>query len=210
MTRTKICGIQTIEHARVAAEAGADMIGLVFAPSKRRVDVDQAAEIVAALRELSVVPLIVGLFVNELPERIAATVERCDLDAIQLSGDEPTEIMRDLPSCMLIKALRLAGDPGEQGWLALPATQVTLHVDAHVAGSYGGTGITADWERAAALARQRRVILAGGLGPHNVAAAISQVQPWVVDVSSGVESDGQKDSAKIRAFITAARGQGHA
>jgi phosphoribosylanthranilate isomerase len=81
-------------------------------------------------------------------------------------------------------------------------------VDAHVPGVYGGAGVTADWERAAAAARERDVLLAGGLTPENVATALRRVRPWGVDVSSGVETDGLKDSAKIRAFVAAARATG--
>ena len=207
MTLTKICGIRTLEHAQTAAEAGADMIGFMFAPSKRRIAPEQAAEIAAALRSSGgPVPLLVGVFVNEVPEQIASMVEKCGLDAIQLSGDEDAAIAAMLPAQLLIKAIRLMDAPGERGWLALPAEQVTLLVDAHILGSYGGTGTVADWSRAAQLARERPILLAGGLSPENVAAAIDQVHPWAVDVSSGVEQDGQKSNDLIRAFVAAVQG----
>lgn len=210
MTRVKICGIRTIEHAQAVADAGADMIGLVFAPSKRRIEPEQAAEIAASLRATrpNRMPILVGLFVNETPERIATTAERCGLDGIQLSGDETVDIVDALPELPVLKAVRLAGDTREVGWLASALDRVTLLVDAHVPGSYGGTGSVADWDKARLLAGERAILLAGGLTPDNVAAAIAQVRPWGVDVSSGVETHGQKDSAKIQRFVALVRAAG--
>jgi phosphoribosylanthranilate isomerase len=146
------------------------------------------------------------VFVNEAPERMAATAAECGLDAIQLSGDEDEQVLRELPPAhVIIKAVRLAGASAEQGWLRAEGPR--LLVDAHVPGAYGGAGVVADWERAAELARRRPIILAGGLTPANIAAAIGQVRPWGVDVSSGVEIDGVKDSARIRAFVAAVRAE---
>ena len=208
MTLVKICGMRTIEHALAAAEAGADMLGLVFAPSRRQISPDQAISIVKALRATPGTrrPQLVGLFVNEAPQRMLEIARQCHLDTIQLSGDEGTDLAGELLGYRLLKAVRLDGRPGEQGWLAdgqAPAAQ--LLIDAHVPGAYGGTGMLADWGRAAELARRRPIMLAGGLAPENVGAAIRQVQPWAVDVSTGVETDGVKDSAKIRAFVAAVR-----
>lgn len=204
MTLVKICGLRTIEHAQAAAKAGADMLGFVFAPSKRRVTPEQAAAMIAAVRAQGAAPLMVGLFVNETPNTIAAIAELCGLDIIQLSGDEPIEVLGSLPALPIFKSVRLAGDPSEQGWFSGDSVRVTPHVDAHVPGSYGGTGMVADWNAAAQLARKRPILLAGGLSPANVGAAIAQVQPWAVDVSSGVEHDGQKDVGRIRNFVAAA------
>jgi phosphoribosylanthranilate isomerase len=148
----------------------------------------------------------IGLFVNAAPEHMLAAIRQCGLDAIQLSGDEASEVACHLPGIALFKAIRLDGAPSEAGWLdANQALDVRLLVDAHVPGSYGGAGVLADWNRAAELARRRSIILAGGLTPENVDAAIRQVHPWGVDVSSGVETNGVKDAAKIRAFVAAAR-----
>jgi phosphoribosylanthranilate isomerase len=208
MTLIKICGLRTIEHALAAADAGADMLGLNFAASRRQISPEQAAAIAAAVRaKLHTQQVsIVGLFVNEAPERILAIAHQCGLDAIQLSGDETCEVTSCLPGIALLKAIRLAGAPNEDGWLqAPPAPNVRLLVDAHAPGSYGGSGMLANWNRAAELASQRPIMLAGGLTPENVAVAIQQVRPWGVDVSSGVETDGIKDVAKIRAFVAAAR-----
>ena len=119
-----------------------------------------------------------------------AIVRQCGLDAIQLSGDEASEVAGQLPGIALFKAIRLDGAPSEAGWLdANQAPDVRLLVDAHVPGSYGGAGVLADWGRAAELARRRSIVLAGGLTPENVGAAIRQVRPWGVDVSSGVETE---------------------
>jgi phosphoribosylanthranilate isomerase len=211
----KICGLRTIDRALAAATAGADLIGLVFAPSRRRVTVTEAQAIAAAVRALPPPrPLIVGLFVNEPAHVIAEIARTVGLEAIQLSGDEPADfsIPVELP---LIKAIRMTGDPTEEAWLARiaatkPATSnrlptLTALVDAHIAGAYGGTGQQADWQRAANLARRVPTLLAGGLTPANVTQAIAVVNPLGVDVSSGVERDGQKDPELMAAFVQAVR-----
>ena len=208
MTHVKICGLRTVEHALAAADAGATMLGFVFAPSRRQVTPEAAAAMVQAVRAARHIPHVecIGLFVNEQPAHIINVVAQCGLDAVQLSGDEPSSIMDALPPNLpILKAVRLQGAPEEQRWLEVNHPHVRLLLDAHVPGSYGGTGTIADWERAAVLARQRPLVLAGGLTPENVAAAVRQVHPWGVDVSSGVETDGVKDCAKISAFIAAAR-----
>lgn len=208
MTFVKICGLRTIEQALAAAAAGADMLGLNFAASRRQVSPEQAALIAEAVRATPHAQRvsIVGLFVNAAPERMLAIARQCGLGAIQLSGDEAIEVAGQLPGIALFKAIRLDGAPSEAGWLAADqAPNIRLLVDAHVPGSYGGAGVLADWGRAAELARRRSIVLAGGLTPENVDAAIRQVRPWGVDVSSGVETNGVKDTTKIRAFVAAAR-----
>ncbi|MBC8078561.1 MAG: phosphoribosylanthranilate isomerase, partial [Chloroflexales bacterium] len=146
---------------------------------------------------------VVGLFVNESAAAISAVAEQVGLDSVQLSGDEPPALA-DALALPVIKAIRLDGSAAEEAWLDRP-TDRPLLLDAHVPGAYGGTGQRADWARAALLARQRPLLLAGGLSPENVAAAIAQVRPWGVDVSSGVEVDGHKDVGRMRAFIANAR-----
>jgi phosphoribosylanthranilate isomerase len=208
MTFVKICGLRTIDHALAAADAGADMLGLVFAASRRQVSPEQAAIIADAVRTTPHARRvsIVGLFVNEAPARMLAIARQCSLDTIQLSGDEPSEVAEQLPGIALFKAIRLDSAPSEADWLkADQAPNVRLLVDAHVPGSYGGAGVLADWGRAAELASRRPIVLAGGLTPENVDAAIRQVQPWGVDVSSGVETNGLKDATKIWAFVAAVR-----
>lgn len=208
MTTVKICGLRTLEHAQAAHEAGADYLGLIFAPGRRQVSEAQAVAIVEAVRRASSrPPRFVGVFVNETPEHMRALAERLGLAAIQLSGDEDVRVVAQLGDWPVFKALRLRGAPGEQEWLdaARDGSRIRLLIDAHVPGSYGGAGVVGDWDAAAELARRQPIILAGGLTPENVTDAIRKVEPWGVDVSSGVEQDGVKDSAKIRAFIAAAR-----
>jgi phosphoribosylanthranilate isomerase len=207
VTAVKICGLGTAEHARAAVEAGADLIGFIFAPARRQV----SPELVAAIaREIRAMPggrdvLLTGVFVNEAPARVLEIAERCGLDAIQLSGDEPLADLGPLSGRPLIKTVRLVG-ASEQEWLAAAERgAVRLHVDAHVQGSYGGTGVLSDWEGAAELAGRFPIVLAGGLTPDNVAAAVRQVRPYGVDVSSGVETGGIKDAEKIYAFVSAVR-----
>jgi phosphoribosylanthranilate isomerase len=206
----KICGLRTVEHAVVAANAGADYLGLIFAPGRRQISIDTAAAIAAAVRRVDTpsgqAPALVGVFVNETPARIVAIAGQCGLHALQLSGDERTDVLPALAGWAVFKAVRLNGSSSEQGWFDTPPdTTAILLVDAHVPGVYGGAGVVGDWERAALLARERPVVLAGGLTSANVIDAIRHVRPWGVDVSSGVESDGLKDSAKIHAFIAAVR-----
>lgn len=214
----KICGLQTIAHALAAATAGADLIGLVFVPSSRRAISSAAASTIAAALRASpgLRPQIVGLFVNEPAATVNRLIAEVGLDLVQLSGDEtPAQAAGiDRP---LLKSIRLDGSAAEAEWIALADRQAgadraqpapLLLVDAAVPGAYGGTGARADWGRAAALARRAPLLLAGGLTPENVAAAITQVRPWGVDVSSGVETGGVKDVARIAAFLAAARAAG--
>lgn len=205
----KICGVRRRDHALTAVDAGADMLGLVFAPSRRQITVEDAASIADAARVTASdhgrAIALIGVFVNETVERIRDVAQSCGLDGVQLSGDEPIAYADALESLLIIKAIRFDDSAHEHAWLQHDRPHVRLLVDAHVPGSYGGAGVVADWVRAAELARQRPLLLAGGLTPENVAGAIAQVGPWGVDVSSGVESNGVKDHAKIRAFIAAAR-----
>jgi phosphoribosylanthranilate isomerase len=208
MTVVKICGLRTAEHTLAAVEAGADMLGFIFAPARRQVGPDVVAEIAAQVRAAPTAersPCIVGVFVNETPERMLEMADICGLDVLQLSGDEAVTVAGRLADRTILKTLRLAQAAGEEAWLELERPNVHLLVDAHIAGSYGGAGVVADWDRAAELACLRPIVLAGGLTPANVGAAIRHVRPWAVDVSSGVETDGVKDSTKIRAFVAAVR-----
>jgi phosphoribosylanthranilate isomerase len=200
--------VRTAEAALAAADAGADFIGFIFAPSKRQVTIDQAMMIATTLRAHAkgAHVAIVGVFVNERPDEIAAIADSVGLDWIQLSGDELPASAAVLP-VPAIKSVRFDGGVIETAWLAGDAgcDLPPLLVDAHVAGSRGGAGVIADWQRASRLAKTRPILLAGGLHAENVRAAIEAVRPWGVDVSSGVESDGVQDHAKIRAFVRAAK-----
>ncbi len=201
MVRVKICGITSIDDALQACACGADALGLVFYDkSPRCVTPDQARAIVRALP-----PLVtsVGLFVNARAETIRATADYCGLDVIQLHGDEgPLEC--DFTPRRSIKALRVRDAASLQNHQDYAISALLL--DAWVAGAYGGTGESFNWELAAQVARQRPVILAGGLTPENVAEAVAIVRPYAVDVSSGVEAaPGRKDPDKVAAFIRNAR-----
>jgi phosphoribosylanthranilate isomerase len=207
MGAVKICGLREPEHALAAAEAGADLLGFILAPSRRQVTAAQVGIIRDTLTAAGHSPELVGVFVNAPAAEIRSMVGSCRLDVVQLSGDEPLTILDELPGIRIIKTIRMTNTLVEQSWLR-PGPHhdhVRLHVDAHVPGTYGGAGVVADWERAEVLARTVPILLAGGLSSENVEAAIRQVRPWGVDVSSGVELDGRKDSARIRAFVAAAR-----
>lgn len=209
---TKICGIRDVPTALLAAEAGADAVGLNFyRASPRCVDPDVAATIVRSLPP-TVEPI--GLFVNAQLSEILTTATTCGLRTLQLHGDEPPELLAELRSYRLIRAYRV-GDEGlaalDADLLRLRALEVPLWaclVDARVDGAYGGTGRTAPWELLARewpAAERPPLILAGGLTPDNVAAAVSVCRPWGVDVAGGVEvSPGVKDPAAVRKFVAAA------
>ncbi len=209
MTKVKICGITEVAQALAAAEAGADFVGLVFAPSKRQVDAERAKEIIAAIKKRK--PLAVGVFVNTPADAVNRIAEYCGLDWVQLSGDEPGEYLKDIQK-PTIKAIRVRSQQSSQELLTQIATGYQAYgedsiylLDSHVEGSYGGTGQTFDWTLARGVAQRFPVIIAGGLSPENVAQAIRRARPWGVDVSSGVETDGVKDISKIKSFIQAVR-----
>jgi len=201
MVKVKICGITNIDDALYAAACGADALGFVFYPgSPRYVAPDNAAEFIAALPPFITT---VGLFVNASPAEVQATAARCGLDVVQLHGDEPPEDCR-LGSLRVVKAFRVRDRDSLRDVPAYSVAAVLL--DAYVAGSYGGTGHTFNWDLASELAQKMPVILAGGLQAENVAAAVRQVHPYAVDVSSGVEIEpGRKDPAKVKAFIQNAK-----
>jgi phosphoribosylanthranilate isomerase len=204
MVKVKICGITHLDDARHACACGADALGLVFYPqSPRCVTPEQARAIVAGLPPFVAT---VGLFVNEQPQRIRELADFCGLDVIQLHGDEAPNAC-DFAPRRTIKALRVKDAASLSGHEDYPAAALLL--DAWVPGTYGGTGHSFSWNLAAEVARQRPVILAGGLTPENVGAAVTAVRPYAVDVSSGVElAPGRKDPEKVAAFIRQAREAG--
>jgi phosphoribosylanthranilate isomerase len=204
----KVCGITSVEDGVMAAEAGADAIGLVFWPgSPRAVDVSRAREIAAALPPFV---LRVGVFVDAPREEMARVADAVGLDLLQLHGQEAPESLAGLPRRAL-KAVRVG--PGFQAAQALryEGRAAGILLDTRVpGGAPGGTGQTFDWT-AVREVRERLawLMLAGGLTPDNVARALAEVRPDAVDVSSGVESaPGRKDAEKVRAFIEAVRGKG--
>lgn len=211
-TLVKICGVRSPEIARVVAAVRADLMGLIFAPSRRTVTAEEARRVASAARgNAEHVPMVVGVFVNETAERMNAIAAEVGLDAIQLSGDEPPEMLAHLDA-PTIKVLRLpSGTALDQArreaerYFDRAHPVRALMLDTHVPGSYGGNGVTGDWDLAAELAAHYPVILAGGLKAENVAAAVQQIGPLGVDVSSGVETDGVKDADKIRRFVSIVR-----
>lgn len=197
--KVKICGIRTLEAARAAVCAGADMIGFVFAESKRKITPEKAAQIAKALPEHVEK---VGVFVNESPEKMAEIAERAGLDYLQLHGDETAEDAAQMPY-PVIKAFPVRTDADLE---AIHHYRCDLVLLDSAGGKYrGGNGKAFDWELAKALSDERAVVLAGGLTPENAEAAILAVRPHIVDVSSGVETNGEKDPDKIKAFVQAAR-----
>lgn len=211
MTRIKICGITTPNDARMVAEAGADVIGLVFAESPRRVSVEQAAAIVDALPPH--VPA-VGVFVNEPTASIIRIAEALGLDEVQLHGDESPRMLGELGGLRVTKSLRVrdASSLDDVPRYADAGASAIL-LDVYSDRAAGGTGLQFDWElvaRAAesgAVDREVPLIIAGGLTPTNVAECIKSLRPWGVDVSSGVESaPGVKCANRIARFVTAVRG----
>jgi len=197
----KICGITRAEDARLAASLGATAIGFIFWPSSPRAISPLRARAIVDALPASVTT--VGVFVNAGRDEIEAAADEANLQAVQLHGDETPDLARSL-SRRVIKAITLAGDIDERvnEW---PGTMLLL--DAHDAARRGGTGRVVDWDRAAAIARTHDIILAGGLGPGNVADAVARVRPAGIDVSSGVESSpGIKDPGKLRALFDALAG----
>jgi phosphoribosylanthranilate isomerase len=210
-TRVKICGIRNEDHALAAVEAGADFIGLVFAPSKRQVSPAQAREIASAVKKSSDTTKVVGVFVNAPSSQVNELADFCALDWVQLSGDESWEYCRDVVR-PVIKAIRVGRQSPEElhaelstGGKLLPPQGFIALLDSRVEGKYGGTGESFDWTSAKEVAKRFPVIIAGGLDPKNVAKLIETVAPWGVDVSSGVETGGVKDIAKITTFIEEVR-----
>jgi phosphoribosylanthranilate isomerase len=203
----KICGITSPADAALAVEAGADAVGFVFwFMSPRKVDPARAAEIARGLPE-SV--LRVGVFVDRPRDEMEAVAEAVGLDLLQLHGDEPPEALAGLARPAL-KAVRVGKGFATEEALRYSRCAAGLVVDTRLPGETqmpGGTGVPFDWSLVKGLAdRVPFLMLAGGLGPLNVADAIRSVRPHAVDVSSGVEGlPGRKDPAKVRAFVEAAR-----
>ena len=204
MTKIKICGIKTIDDALSAIDLGADLIGFNFYPkSPRYVEVGVCRGIMSKVRNIGRTTC-VGVFVNVSVDEIHATMDTCGLNLAQLHGDETVEFMESLEE-KSFKAFRGIPDTKRMKEFARDDAPAFL-LDASVKGVYGGSGVTADWDGAAELAKKYPLLLAGGLTPENVAEAVPRVKPWGVDVASGVESaPGKKDAAKMSAFIKAVK-----
>jgi phosphoribosylanthranilate isomerase len=195
----KVCGITRLTDALHAQQAGATALGFVFWPkSPRFIDPARAA---AIIRELPSTMATVGVFVNETVDGIRDAAARSGINTVQLHGDEPPAYA-DAIGWPLLRSMTVGEIDGCTAW---PPGTVFL-LDAVDPVRRGGTGGRVDWQRAATIARDRRVVLAGGLTPANVKQAIATVRPFGVDVSSGVEeAPGVKDFAKVTAFVANAR-----
>lgn len=217
MTKIKICGIKTLEDALAASQVGADMLGLNFyAPSPRSITWPDAQKIIVDLRAQlgEACPLIVGLFVNESWQTVVAAGMVVDFDFAQLSGDEQSYTLARLAG-NAVKAIRPQSHDEASAcidaFMPFSSDDVrmpSLILDAYHPTLYGGTGEQASTEVALAVkSRVPRLMLAGGLTPDNIAERVAAIQPWGVDVASGVENGtpGRKDSGKMRAFIDAVR-----
>ncbi len=188
MTKVKICGLSTKEAVGTAVSAGTDYIGFVFAPSKRQVTLEQATEL-AEIIPTNVKK--VGVFVSPSREELLEAIEKVGLDLVQVHGQVADDLFDDLP-CASIQAVQVDGNGH------VPNSQADyLLFDAPVAGS----GQTFDWGKLDTTELAQPFFIAGGLNENNVARAIQHFSPFAVDVSSGVETDGQKDYEKIRRFI---------
>lgn len=212
MARIKICGLTNEADAIAAAGAGADFLGLIFTQSKRQLSPERALQIVKAVHKLRQRPLIVGVFVNLPAGEINRIAGYCCLDLVQLSGDESwnycLDIERPLIKVIHIETRQTASQvlsEIEEGYkVGLKQESICL-LDTKTGDAYGGSGIVFDWRLAEEVSGRYPVIIAGGLSPQNVGKLVKQVNPWGVDVSSGVESGGIKAIQKINDFIKAVR-----
>jgi phosphoribosylanthranilate isomerase len=201
MTKVKICGITTRDDAQVAVEAGADMIGLIFyPPSPRYVTPEQAYSIVAHLPPGCCA---VGVFVNEDVDTVMRIARTSGVHMVQLHGTESPALCQQLP-WPVIKTFRFTAQV--QPEIMQQYDVEALLIEGFHPDVYGGGGVQADWQRVASLHQYGRIMLAGGLTPANVCEAIRIVQPYAVDVCSGVEATpGTKDWDKVRTFIRNAK-----
>ena len=205
-TQVKICGLSTSEHTDAAIEAGADMLGFIFyKPSHRYIPPQQIPALLEASKSYAqpaqgqVLPDLVGVFVNEDANYINDVVEQAGLHYVQLHGTESPEFCQQIKR-PVIKALPLKETTDEELLKQYASVTWRLLLDTPTS-VWGGTGVTSDWDLARQVARDHKILLAGGLTSENVARAIEQVHPWGVDVSSGVETAKQKDVTKIHTFI---------
>src|SRR5581483_3661815 len=204
--QVKICGLRTVEHINAAVNAGADMLGFVFyEPSHRYITPQAVRSLLDAsythLPAGKALPDVVGVFVNKEAAFINDAAEQAGLHFVQLHSTEPPDFCQQIKR-PVIKALHIGGevDLALVGEYSQTAWRLLLDTPTP---EWGGSGITHDWNLACKAARQSRILLAGGLTPENVAQAIQQVRPWGIDVSSGVETNKQKDTGKIQAFMQA-------
>ena len=201
MVKVKICGITNEDDALQAVDAGADALGFVFYNLSPRCITFEAAERI--IRKLPPFVVTVGVFVNNPATFISSAVERCGIGLVQLHGDETPAFCAGLRH-KVIKAFRVRNITSLDALRNFPVSGYLL--DAYVPGTYGGTGLTFNWEAARIAKQYGPIILAGGLNPDNILRAVETVDPYGVDVSSGVESaPGKKDHARVTELIRRAK-----
>jgi phosphoribosylanthranilate isomerase len=208
----KICGNTSLEDALLAAEAGADAVGFVFAPSPRRVSVERVATIVAGLPQGIEK---IGVFVDARADEIAGAVRACGLTGVQLHSDAGADVLAQLRAefgakLRVLRVVHFGADAGRVAAEYAADTSVdAVLVDSRTPTAVGGTGVAFDWNEARRTVFRggsARLVVAGGLSPETVAVAIGTLRPWGVDVVSGVEAaPGRKDAEKVRAFVRNAR-----
>jgi phosphoribosylanthranilate isomerase len=204
MVKVKVCGIKEIEDARVAADAGADAIGLIFAESPRRVSVEEAREIASILPDGV---LKVGVFVDAGPQEVLRISREVGLDYAQLHGNETPETVTVLQEAgvKVMKALRVRDEYSLAAIEGCGADLVLL--DAWSERARGGTGERFDWQLAKSLKGHGNIVVSGGLTPDNVREAIEYFEPYGVDASSSLEDrPGKKNGERVRRFVGAAKG----
>ncbi|HEX4013729.1 MAG TPA: phosphoribosylanthranilate isomerase [Candidatus Cybelea sp.] len=197
----KFCGCTSLADVTLAAQAGADAFGMIFAPSPRRIGFEEADAIARRL-PAGISP--VAVFVN--PERadVDAVLERFPAALLQFSGEETPDFVARYGD-RAIKAIHVDDHASLLDERCARYPEAILLFDARQDGMAGGTGTTFDWNQAAHIAAQRRVVIAGGLRPGNVAECVQSAHPFGVDVRTGIETDGRKDEGKMRDFVRAVR-----
>jgi len=212
VTKVKICGLSEIKHVLAAGKAGADFLGLVFALSRRQVSPEEALLIVESVHSLENHPAVVGVFVNLGAREVNHIADYCRLDWVQLSGDESWRYCQEIER-PIIKVIHVSTGQTTDGILANIETGYQLLaqknficlLDSRVGSTHGGTGQVFDWQIAKEVSGRFPVMVAGGLTPANVGQLVREVRPWGVDVSTGIETNGKKDSAKIKGFVEVVR-----
>jgi len=210
----KVCANTSFEDAWLAAEAGADAVGFVFAPSPRQVTMEQVAAITPRLPDAIEK---IGVFVDALPGDVETTVRACGLSGVQIHSEAGSELQAELrrrlgPKLRILRVVHFGPEAAERAAVLADDNNIdAVLVDSRTATAMGGTGVVFDWAAAARTVfqgtRAQRLVAAGGLNPDNVADAIATLNPWGVDVASAVEAaPGRKDPDKVRIFVAKARG----